>query len=124
MDSQKYVQDQFETADNPVSFVFHGGSGSRVDEIREAVAYGIVKMNIDTDPQWAFWNGVRLYAQEHEDYLQSQIGNPEGPDSPNKKHYDSRAWLRKGEDSFKVRLTEAFENLNNVNTLCYPVEDG
>jgi len=81
-------------------------------------------MNIDTDLQWAFWNGVKLYAQEHEDYLQSQIGNPEGPDAPNKKHYDPRAWLREGEDSFKVRLTEAFESLNNVNTLCYPVEDG
>ena len=81
-------------------------------------------MNIDTDLQWAFWNGVRVYAQEHEDYLQAQIGNPEGPDSPNKKYYDPRTWLRKGENSFKVRLREAFESLNNVNTLCYPVEDG
>ena len=124
LDSQKVVQDQFGTGANPVSFVFHGGSGSSVDEIREAVSYGIVKMNIDTDLQWAFWKGVRLYAQEHEDYLQAQIGNPEGPDSPNKKYYDPRAWLRKGEDSFKVRLSEAFESLNNVNTLCYPVEDG
>jgi fructose-bisphosphate aldolase class II len=81
-------------------------------------------MNIDTDLQWAFWDGVRLYGQEHEDYLQSQIGNPERADSPNKKYYDPRAWLRKGEESFRVRLREAFENLNNVNTLSCQVEDG
>ena len=117
LDSQKYVQDQFGRTAKPVSFVFHGGSGSSVDEIREAVSYGIVKMNFDTDLQWAFWNGVRLYAQEHEGYLQAQIGNPEGPDSPNKKHYDPRAWLRKGEDSFKVRLREALK-ASTMSILC------
>jgi len=115
--SQKYVQQKFDTADKPIFFVFHGGSGSSVDEIREAVSYGAIKFNIDTDLQWAFWNGVRGYYQANEGYLQSQIGNPEGPDKPNKKIYDPRAWLRKGEDSFKARLMEAFEALNNVNTL-------
>lgn len=124
LDSQNFVQDKLGTQDKPVSFVFHGGSGSTVEEVREAVSYGVVKMNIDTDLQWAFWDGVRQYFQEHEAYLQSQIGNPEGADSPNKKYYDPRVWLRKGEDSFRVRLGEAFENLNNVNTLSAPVEDG
>lgn len=95
-----------------------------MEEIREAVSYGIVKMNIDTDLQWAFWDGVREYAREHEAYLKSQIGNPEGADSPNKKYYDPRAWLREGAESFKVRLREAFESLNNVNTLSSPVEEG
>ena len=86
-------------------------------EIREAISYGVIKMNIDTDLQWAFWDGVRNYYQEKKDYLQGQLGNPEGPDKPNKKIYDPRAWLRKGEDFFRARLKQAFEDLNNINTL-------
>jgi fructose-bisphosphate aldolase class II len=116
-DSQKYVQQKFGTADKPIYFVFHGGSGSSVEEIREAVSYGAIKFNIDTDLQWAYWNGVRGYYQANEGYLQGQIGNPDGPDVPNKKFYDPRVWLRKGEESFKARLMQAFEELNNVNTL-------
>ena len=116
-ESQKYVQQKFGTAEKPIYFVFHGGSGSSVDEIREAVSYGAIKFNIDTDLQWAFWDGVRGYYQAKEGYLQGQIGNPEGPDMPNKKIYDPRAWLRKAEESFKARLMQAFEELNNVNTL-------
>jgi fructose-bisphosphate aldolase class II len=117
LESQKYVQEKFGTADKPINFVFHGGSGSSVEKIREAVSYGAIKFNIDTDLQWAFWDGIRQYYLTNEGYLQSQIGNPEGPDKPNKKIYDPRAWLRKGEESFKARLTKAFEDLNNVNTL-------
>lgn len=115
--SQKYVQEKFGTGEKPINFVFHGGSGSSLEEIREAISYGAIKMNIDTDTQWAFWDGVRRYSQEKYDYLQGQIGNPDGEDSPNKKHYDPRVWLRKAEESFKARLTRAFEDLNNVNTL-------
>ncbi|MEJ2708957.1 MAG: class II fructose-bisphosphate aldolase [Anaerolineales bacterium] len=115
--SQQYIQEKFNTGEKPVNFVFHGGSGSSLAEIREAISYGVVKMNIDTDLQWAFWNGVRQYYQEKEGYLQGQIGNPEGEDKPNKKFYDPRAWLRQAEQSFKARLKEAFENLNNVDTL-------
>ncbi len=114
--SQKYIQEKFGTDEKPVNFVFHGGSGSSVEEIREAISYGAIKMNIDTDTQWAFWDGIRTYYQEKEGYLQAQIGNPEGNDVPNKKHYDPRVWLRKGEESFKARLKQAFEDLNNVNT--------
>lgn len=117
LESQEYVQKKFSTAEKPINFVFHGGSGSSVEEIREAVSYGAIKFNIDTDLQWAFWDGIRQYYLTNEGYLQSQIGNPEGPDKPNKKIYDPRAWLRKGEESFKARLTKAFEDLNNVNTL-------
>lgn len=117
LESQEYVQKKFGTAEKPINFVFHGGSGSSVEEIREAVSYGAIKFNIDTDLQWAFWDGIRQYYLTNEGYLQSQIGNPEGPDKPNKKIYDPRAWLRKGEESFKARLTKAFEDLNNVNTL-------
>jgi fructose-bisphosphate aldolase class II len=116
-DSQRHVEKRFGTRPNPVSFVFHGGSGSSLAEIREAVSYGVVKMNIDTDLQWALWDGVRRYYAAHEGYLQSQIGNPEGEDRPNKKYYDPRAWLRKGEETFKARLRKAFEELNNVGTL-------
>ncbi len=115
--SQEYIQEKFGTGEKPVNFVFHGGSGSSVEEIREAISYGAIKMNIDTDTQWAFWDGVRKYYQEKEAYLQAQIGNPEGEDQPNKKYYDPRVWLRKGEETFKARLTRAFEDLNNVNTL-------
>jgi fructose-bisphosphate aldolase class II len=116
-DSQQHVQEKYGTGEKPVSFVFHGGSGSSQAEIREAISYGVVKMNIDTDTQWAFWNGVRGYAEEKRDYLQGQVGNPDGADKPNKKFYDPRVWLRKGEDSFRARLTQAFEELNNLDTL-------
>lgn len=115
--SQKYIQEKFGTGPKPINFVFHGGSGSSVEEIREAISYGAIKMNIDTDLQWAFWDGVRGYYEGKRDYLQGQIGNPEGEDKPNKKVYDPRAWLRVAEQSFKTRLTQAFEDLNNVNTL-------
>ncbi len=115
--SQEFVQEKFNTGEKPISFVFHGGSGSSLEEIREAISYGVVKMNIDTDTQWAFWDGVRHYYQEKEAYLQAQIGNPEGEDVPNKKFYDPRVWLRQGEESFKARLERAFEDLNNINTL-------
>lgn len=115
--SQVYVQEKFNTPEKPINFVFHGGSGSTLEEIREAISYGVVKMNIDTDLQWAFWDGVRNYYQGKEGYLQGQIGNPDGEDSPNKKHYDPRVWLRKAEDSFRERLKQACEDLNNVGTL-------
>ena len=114
--SQNYVKDKFKTEkDNPINFVFHGGSGSSREEIREAIGYGAIKMNIDTDMQWAYWDGVRQYYNDKEDYLQSQIGNPEGDDKPNKKYYDPRVWLRKGEETFVTRLKEAFEDLNCIN---------
>ncbi len=115
--SQEYVQKKFNTGPNPIDFVFHGGSGSSLEEIREAIGYGVVKMNIDTDLQYAFTEGVRDYMGKHVDYLKSQIGNPDGPDVPNKKYYDPRKWLREGELTFKKRLKQAFEDLNNVNTL-------
>ena len=114
--SQDYVKEKFKTErDNPVNFVFHGGSGSSREEIREAIGYGAIKMNIDTDMQWAYWDGVRNYYEDKKDYLQAQIGNPEGDEKPNKKYYDPRAWLRKGEDTFVKRLKEAFEDLNCLN---------
>ncbi|MDJ0771106.1 MAG: class II fructose-bisphosphate aldolase [Ilumatobacter sp.] len=116
-DSQEFIQTKFDTAERPVDFVFHGGSGSSAAEIAEAISYGVVKMNIDTDLQWAFWDGVRGYEQDHHDYLQGQIGNPEGEDRPNKKQYDPRAWLRSGEVGFVERLEQAFRELNNVGTL-------
>jgi fructose-bisphosphate aldolase class II len=114
--SQDYIQKKFNTGPKPVSFVFHGGSGSLQSEIREAIDYGVIKMNIDTDMQWAYWEGIRNFYEEKKAYLQSQLGNPEGPESPNKKYYDPRVWLRKGEEQFVVRLKTAFEDLNNVNT--------
>jgi len=110
--SQDYIMKNFNTGEKPVNFVFHGGSGSEKHLIKEAIDYGVIKMNIDTDMQWAFWDGVHNYYKEKKDYLQSQIGNPEGEDKPNKKLYDPRAWLRKGEESFIKRLTEAFDDLN------------
>jgi len=111
--SQKYIVEKFSTtSDKPVSFVFHGGSGSSLEEIREAVSYGVVKMNIDTDTQWAFWDGVRKYEEKYHDYLQSQIGNPEGEDKPNKGYYDPRKWLREGEKSVVDRLKVAYSDLN------------
>ncbi len=110
--SQKYIQEKFNTAKQPVNFVFHGGSGSALSEIREAITYGVIKMNIDTDTQWAFWDGVRNYVNQYHDYLQGQIGNPEGEDRPNKKFYDPRKWLRDGELSMVKRLEKAFSDLN------------
>ncbi|MDP2060409.1 MAG: class II fructose-bisphosphate aldolase, partial [Flavobacteriaceae bacterium] len=115
--SQEYVQKHYNTGHNPIDFVFHGGSGSTVEEIREAISYGVVKMNIDTDLQYAFLEGVRDYIQDNKAYLQGQIGNPSGGDQPNKKYYDPRVWLRKGEETLKIRLKQAFEDLNNINTL-------
>ena len=115
--SQKYVQKKFNTADKPLFFVFHGGSGSSKEEIREAISYGVIKMNIDTDTQWAFWDGVRQYEAKNHDYLQGQIGNPEGPDKPNKKKYDPRVWLREGELSMIERMKVAFDDLNCMDRL-------
>lgn len=115
--SQKYVQEKFGTAEKPVNFVFHGGSGSTLEEIREAISYGAIKMNIDTDLQFAYTEGIRDYVSGKMDYLKSQIGNPEGPEAPNKKYYDPRVWVRKGEETFIARLTKAFEDLNNIDTL-------
>ncbi len=114
--SQVYVQKKFNTGPKPIDFVFHGGSGSSQEEIREAISYGAIKMNIDTDTQWAFWDGVRGYEAKNHDYLQGQIGNPTGDDVPNKKYYDPRQWLRAGEVAFSTRLKQAFEDLNNINT--------
>jgi fructose-bisphosphate aldolase class II len=115
--SQEYISKKYNVPHNTIDFVFHGGSGSTVEEIREAIGYGVIKMNIDTDLQYGFTTGIRDYMSEKKDYLQSQIGNPEGDDVPNKKYYDPRAWLRKGELTFKARLKQAFEDLNNINTL-------
>ncbi len=112
--SQDFIQKKYNTVDKPVSFVFHGGSGSSQDDIREAISYGVIKMNIDTDTQWAFWDGVRSYEAKYHDYLQGQIGNPEGDDKPNKKYYDPRKWLREGENSMIERLKTAFEDLNCI----------
>lgn len=113
--SQVYIQNKFRTGPNPVSFVFHGGSGSEPEKIREAISYGVIKMNIDTDTQWAFWEGVMNYYKKNQAYLQGQIGNPEGDDKPNKKFYDPRAWLRDGEKSIVERLKVAFADLNCIN---------
>ncbi len=110
--SQKHMEENLNTEKKPVNFVFHGGSGSSREEIREAIGYGVIKMNIDTDTQWAFWDGVRKYEAANHDYLQAQIGNPEGEDKPNKKKYDPRAWLRAGEKAMIERLKVAFEDLN------------
>lgn len=117
LNSQNYIQEKYGTGNQPIDFVFHGGSGSSQEEIREAISYGAIKMNIDTDLQWAYWDGVHDYYKENKGYLQSQIGNPDGDDKPNKKQYDPRVWLRKGEQAVVARLKQAFEDLNNVNTL-------
>jgi fructose-bisphosphate aldolase class II len=113
--SQDYIQKNYKTSEKPVYFVFHGGSGSPQNQIREALGYGAIKMNIDTDLQWAFWEGVLLNYKKSEHYLQAQLGNPEGTDKPNKKYYDPRVWLRKGEETFIKRLQLAFEDLNCIN---------
>ncbi len=115
--SQEYISEKYGVEENHIDFVFHGGSGSTLEEIRESIGYGVIKMNIDTDLQYGFLTGVRDFIQDKKDYLQSQIGNPEGEDQPNKKYYDPRVWLREGEKTFVARLKQAFEDLNNVNTL-------
>lgn len=115
--SQEFVQNKYNTGNNPIDFVFHGGSGSTIEEIREAIGYGVIKMNIDTDLQFAYTEGIRDYMTSKIDYLRTQIGSPEGADSPNKKHYDPRKWIREGEITFNKRLEQAFADLNNVNTL-------
>lgn len=115
--SQDYIKTKFNTGPNPVDFVFHGGSGSTMEEIREAIGYGVIKMNIDTDLQFAFTEGVRDYVVKNVEYLKTQIGNPEGDDKPNKKYYDPRKWMRDGELTFMKRLEQSFSDLNNINTL-------
>jgi fructose-bisphosphate aldolase class II len=115
--SQEFIQQKFGTGHNPVDFVFHGGSGSTLEEIREAIGYGVIKMNIDTDLQFAFTEGTRDYILAKKDYLMTQIGNPEGDDKPNKKYYDPRKWMRESELTFIKRLEQSFADLNNVNTL-------
>ena len=113
--SQQYIQDKYQTNDKPINFVFHGGSGSSPEDIKEAISYGAIKMNIDTDLQWGFTTGVRDYFANYTDFVQKQIGNPEGDDIPNKKYYDPRKWMREGELTFIERLTKSFEDLNNIN---------
>lgn len=115
--SQEYVAQKHNLPHNALNFVFHGGSGSTPEEIKEAVSYGVVKMNIDTDTQWATWEGILHYYQQHKDYLQGQLGNPEGADKPNKKYYDPRAWLRAGQQSMIARLEKAFHELNAIDVL-------
>ena len=114
--SQKFIEEKFGTKKQPINFVFHGGSGSSQAEITEAIGYGVIKMNIDTDLQWAFTEGVRDYFLAKNDYVKTQIGNPEGEENPNKKYYDPRKYLREAELNFKTRLTRSFHDLNNINT--------
>jgi fructose-bisphosphate aldolase class II len=115
LNSQKFIQDKYQTKEKPVYFVFHGGSGSPQHQIREALSYGAIKMNIDTDLQWAYWEGVLGFYKKNEAYLQGQLGNPEGDDKPNKKYYDPRVWLRKAEETFIKRLEIDFDDLNCIN---------
>jgi len=115
--SQVFIQKKYNTAANPVNFVFHGGSGSEPEKIAEAIGYGVVKMNIDTDIQWAYWEGIQKYYKKNQPYLESQLGNPEGKDSPNKKYYDPRVWLREGETSIRERLALSFKELNAIDKL-------
>ena len=115
--SQEFVAKERNLPAKPINFVFHGGSGSSREEIREAISYGAIKMNIDTDTQWAAWNGILSFYKANEAYLQGQLGNPEGPDAPNKKYYDPRVWLRKMEESMSKRLEQSFEDLNCVDVL-------
>ena len=115
--SQKYVSEKFAVPANTLNFVFHGGSGSTAEEIKESISYGVIKMNIDTDTQWATWEGIMNYYKQNEGYLQGQIGNPDGEDKPNKKYYDPRVWQRAGEVGMVTRLEQAFQELNAVNTL-------
>jgi len=113
--SQEFIYEKIGGSSKPVNFVFHGGSGSTQEEIRKSIEFGVVKMNIDTDTQWAFWDGVRAYESKYHNYLQGQIGNPEGEDKPNKKYYDPRKWLRCGEESMAARLQKAYKDLNCFN---------
>ncbi len=113
--SQKYIQEKFNTNEKPVNFVFHGGSGSAPSEISEAIGYGVIKMNVDTDTQWATWVGVKDYYEKNKEYMQGQIGNPDGEDKPNKKYYDPRKWLRAGQETLVTRVEEAFKDLNGLN---------
>ena len=115
--SQEYIQKKFGTGEKPVDFVFHGGSGSEPAKIQEAISYGVIKMNLDTDIQWAFWDGVHQYYNKKKDYLQGQLGNPEGADKPNKKYYDPRMWLRAGEETIVARLKISFADLNCIDVL-------
>jgi fructose-bisphosphate aldolase class II len=115
--SQEFITKKYGVEENHIDFVFHGGSGSTLEEIREAIGYGVIKMNIDTDLQFAFTEGIRDYMQEKEAFIATQIGNPDGAEQPNKKYYDPRKWLRLGEETFKTRLKQAFSDLNNVDTL-------
>jgi fructose-bisphosphate aldolase class II len=115
--SQKYVSEKFGVPHNTLNFVFHGGSGSSAEEIKESISYGVIKMNIDTDTQWAYWNGIREFYLKNEGYLQGQIGNPEGEDKPNKKYYDPRVWIRAAQVSMVARLQQAFQELNALNSL-------
>jgi fructose-bisphosphate aldolase class II len=115
--SQKFVSEKYGIPANTLNFVFHGGSGSSADEIKESIGYGVVKMNIDTDTQWATWEGIMNFYKKNEGYLQGQIGNPDGDDKPNKKYYDPRVWQRAGEEGMVTRLVQAFQELNAVNTL-------
>ena len=110
--SQKYIEKMYSTDKNPINFVFHGGSGSKISDIQESIKYGVVKMNLDTDMQWAFFNGIDNYIKEYKDYLNSQIGNKNGKNKPNKKYYDPRKWLRYGELSLVKRVNKAFEDLS------------
>ena len=112
--AQKYIQAQFKTPPKPVSFVFHGGSGSSLDEIHQAISYGVVKMNVDTDLQWAFWRGVQKYTEHHKAYLQTQIGNPDGTDQSNKKYYSPMNWLRKGEKAYQQELLGVYQKLKVI----------
>ncbi len=116
-DSQKYVCEKHGLPHNALDFVFHGGSGSSAAEIEESISYGVIKMNIDTDTQWATWDGILQYYKKNEAYLQAQLGNPQGPDSPNKKYYDPRVWLRSAQASMVVRLEQAFKELNAIDRL-------
>ena len=115
LNSQEFLKEKHNLSGKPIHFVFHGGSGSSREQIREAIGYGVVKMNLDTDMQWAFWDGVHGYYNSNKDYLQAQLGNPEGEDKPNKKFYDPRAWLRSGEQAFVTRLKSSFDDLNCIN---------
>jgi fructose-bisphosphate aldolase, class II len=115
--SQDFIRKKFHAKANPVNFVFHGGSGSEPEAIREAIGYGVIKMNIDTDIQWAFWDGVHSYYKKNKEYLQGQLGNPTGEDAPNKKYYDGRVWIREGEISIRKRLVQAYGELNGINRL-------
>jgi fructose-bisphosphate aldolase class II len=116
-DSQAFVSKKFNLPDNSLNFVFHGGSGSSEADIRESISYGVIKMNIDTDTQWATWSGIKNYYEDKKDYLQDQIGNPDGEESPNKKYYDPRVWLREAQSSMVKRLEKAFSDLNAVDVL-------